>query len=886
MAYKEIRPPKWANSFLAWYCAPDLLDEIQGDLHEAFYKRCNRKGIHYARLFFILDVFRSISYKTVKNPFSEVSAPMLGNAFAFAMRKLIRRKSFAMINIAGLSAGLAGAFLIYLFVTHELSFDKFHEKGDRIYRMYCAYAEPATGIRSFPYTPPILAPTAKQQVEGIEQIARVVSFGTPVLIRHEEKAFNEKQVYRVDDGFFSIFTSKFLAGDPKTALKQPSSIVLSRSTALKYFGTVDQALGKTLDVDVDGKEIYKVTGVAEDFPSNSHFHFNVLLSVDVAHEKFHPDNWLAHDPVTYVLLPEHVSPVLVETRIRNMTEKILDPVYERRYGKSYATHKEEGGLQEYRLQPLSRVHLYSSDMGEQGNILYIFLFVGVGVMLIGIASFNYINLSTAHSSWEAKGAGIRKVLGATHKQVRNLFLVESISVAIVSSIVAVIIAQAVLISDLTVIHVFIPFYVLPWKACLVLVLIAILAGLLSGFVPARLVNAFDPGKVIKGQLIHGKGGRLRQVLVVGQFVGSMVLIMCTMLIVQQMDYMQDKSLGFNKENLVVIRQVDKLSEKQKNILKQTLSNESFVTSASLCYNDIGEPHNNAAFTPVELIEQGRQDLTVGIPVYIGDRDYLNTLGVNLVYGRPFPEDLPKENQQIILNREALRQVGWQDRKEKDLIGKMIDVNGLRYELAGVVEDYHFLSLRQKIGPMAIMSHYYQTYESLLLRIRPGTQKQAIQRIGTHWKQLNPDVPFGYSFVDQDLQHLYGAEQNIKILFESFAGLAIFIACLGLLGLTMYASERRIKEIGIRKVLGASVQSIVFMLSQNILRLILMSFVLASPLAWYMMNQWLANFAYRIDITGYTFFLAGGLTLLLALFTISFQAIKAGMTNPVESLRYE
>lgn len=888
MANKEIQPPKWADALLEWYCAPNLLDEIQGDLHEVFYARCKEKGLCYAQFFYVLDVLRSFSYRTIKKS-SLHSSNLFGNSFAFALRKLARRKSFALINITGLSVGLSGALLIFLYVSHELSYDAFNEKADRIYRVYCSYGEPGEKIKKFPSTPPVLASTVKQEISGVEEIARVFSFGGAVLISYDGKAYNERDVLCADENFFNIFTANFLSGNPATSLSESNSVVLSKSTAIKYFGSVDQALGKTLDINTYKAALYKVTGVTDDFPTNAHFHFNALLSIDVAHEKFNPSNWLSHDPATYILLQPGMKPETTETQIRKLTEKILNPIYETRFGKSYEKRKAEGGLQEYRLQPLLKVHLFSADMGQEGDIIYVYLFSAVGVLLISIACFNYINLATARSSWEAKTAAIRKVLGATKRQLWISFFMEAMLVAMIAMVVAILLSQLVLVSDnsfTSVIHVFIPYHSLTWEACLFVLAVSMIVSLLSGLVPAGILSKLDPSRVIKGQLMLGtKGSRLRKVFVVVQFAGSMILMVCTFLIIQQLSYMQQKSLGFDKENLIVVRNIDKLEEK-KHLLKETLASESFVTNSSLCYNDIGESHNNAAFTPAELIDEGRKDLVVAVPIYIGDQDYLNTLGTKLLHGHAFPPKLQEEHKQIILNKEALRTVGWQDRAEKDLIGKIIDVNGLRYELAGVVDDYHFLSLRQKMSPMSIVSHYYADYESLLLRIQPGTQQQAIQRIQEQWTKLNPDIPFEYSFLDEDLSRLYSAEQNMTVLFKAFAGLTIFIACLGLFGLTMYSTERRTKEIGIRKVLGASLRNVVFLLSQNIILLVGLASLFAAPIAWLMMHSWLQNFAYRIEISSWTFILSGTIILIITVLTISVQAIKAALKNPSESLKYE
>lgn len=807
------------------------------------------------------------------------------NSLKITFRNLVRKKIFAAINITGLSVSFAGALLIYLYASHELSYDQYNERADRIYRIYCAYASPGEATHEFPFTPPVLAPAMRDEIAGIEQSVRVYPYESKVIVQHDEKAYNETDVAKVDSGFFRIFTARFLSGNPATVLTAPKSVVLTKSAATKYFSDPTLAPGKSLEIDVYGRETYTVTGVIEDFPSSSHFHFNVLLSVNYGEEKFNPDNWLAHDPATYLLLTGDIRPTRVEEQLRRMTERILGPIYKRRFGKTYAETKAAGGLQEYRLQPLTAVHLHSAQMGEEGNILYIYIFLGIGLLLICIACFNYINLSTARAAWEAKGTSIRKLLGAKRSELYSIFILESLGVAILAALVAVVIVQVVLSLNNPFLQRFTPSDTPLLEGSLLLMAIAVVAGLLSGLLPAQLLSKNKPTLVLKGQHVAGaKGSGIRQLLVVTQFAVSMGLIMCTLLINEQLTFLQSRSLGFDKERLLIIRNVDKLSDAET--LKKALLNEHFVVDASLCYDEIGAPRNSAAFTPVELIDNGRQDLVVGIPVYLGDQDYLKTLGATLIMGHPFPPDLRREHQQIILNEEALRAIGWQDRKEADLVGKIIDVNGLRYELAGIVKDYNFESLRQKIEPAAILSHYYSAFDMLIMRIRPGTHLQALQRAQETWKQLAPALPFDYSFLDEDLDRLYGSEQRTAKLFWCFGGLAIFIACLGLLGLAIFSAERRVKEIGVRKVLGASVQSIVILLSKNILKLILIAFVVATPVVWYAGHRWLMNFAYHIEIRESLFLIAGGLTLTIALLTISYQAIKAAVTNPVESLRYE
>lgn len=880
---KPERPPRWADRFLQWCCPKDNIEETQGDLHEAYYNRIRTRGPFIAKLLFVIEVFQSASLRTVQFPTYSFrnSMTMFKNNIQIFFRKLLRRKSFAAINIIGLTVSLAGALLIFLYVKNELTFDQFNTDAGRIYRVYCAYAYPGESKQEFPYTPPNLAPAIRPEIAGVEQVVRVFD-ESDVMVNAGGQVFNEKQFFKADSGLFKIFTAEFLAGDAVTALSRPNSIVIPKSTAERYFGSVSSAFGK--DVTVNTTDVYNVTAIVDDFPPNSHFRFRGLLSVDYSKENLHPDNWLSHWPQTYILLNKESVPSSIQDDMRLMTERILEPIFKQRYGKSYSEQKAAGGLQEYRLQPLLKVHLHSAHMGDSNDIKNIYLFIAIGVVLITIACFNYINLSTARSAFDARSTGVRKVMGATQAQVYTLFLTESIGTAIIAFILALVTVQGILMADTAFIRQFIPAKNVSLNAIAAFAGLSMLVGVASGLIPSRLLSSFEPVAVLKGLVVRGSGGnKLRQVLVVAQFVGSMALIMCTLLVGRQIDFINSRPLGFNKESLLVVDHVDQLGG-NKQVFKNEVRKFSAVAQASLCYGKIGEPSNSAAFTPVEMIED-RKDLVVGIPIYIGDEDYLKTIEAKILMGHPFPPGLPSERQQIILNREAIRQVGWQDRKD-DIIGKMIDVNGRRYELAAVVDDYNFTSLKEKIGPMAILSHYWNDYTMLLLRLKPGTSHEAIAQLESTWKKIKPDSPFEYSFVDEDLNRLYAAEQNIAMLFSGFATVAIFVSCLGLLGLAMFVAEKSIKEIGIRKVLGASVHSIVFRLSSNMIKLVAISFVIAIPVAWYVSDQWLNTFAYRVPMNVSPFIMAGLFTFIVAILTMSFQTIKAALTNPAKTLKNE
>ncbi|MEM9830775.1 MAG: ABC transporter permease [Bacteroidota bacterium] len=808
---------------------------------------------------------------------------MLKNYLKIAYRKLTRKKAFAAINIIGLAISLAAALLIFLYVQHELSYDTFHEKADRIYRTIRVGMNDESH-----YTPDPFASVVKQHVPGIVEAVRIWShLDEAPILRTEKEAFNEDHIYIADSGFFSLFTTEMLVGNPATALTQPRSLALSEATAQKYFQTAEDAVGKSMYVTVFGEEHqYKVTAVAKDLPANSHFHFNALLSIDYSKEEYQWWNWLSDWPDTYFLLEEGIDAERVQEQMVALTDTLLNPVYEMRFGKSYESFKVRGDIHEYHLQPLRDIRLYSAHVydNNQGDIRTVYMFATIGLLLLFIAVFNYINLATAQSAQQAKSTGIRKVLGAVRSQLYGLFLTESVLICLIAALVGLTICQIVMTTGLSLVHQFLPTEI-TFISIVALLGLAGVIGLISGWVPAQLLSSFQPTQVLKGQLVRGtKGSRLRNGLVIAQFMVSSGLIISVILISQQLFYLQNKSLGFDKEHLLVVKNIDKLDEK-KHTLKQMVSTATYSVNTSLAYNVLGQPYNGDAFTPVEFVERGQTE-AVGIPRYSADRDYLATVGINLLMGNNFSPNLTKENQQILLNPEALRAFGWQDRPEEELIGKMIDVNGRRYELVGIIEDIHFRSLREKIGPMAIMSHIYNEYDNLFIRLKPGSTAQAISDLETKWRQMAPELPFTYSFVDDDLDSLYASEQKMARLFQILTGLAIGVACLGLLGLAMFTAERRTKEIGVRKVLGASVRSIVALLSANTLKLVALSLLLAIPITWYLMQRWLENYEYQITIGWEVFALAGSSVLLIALITISFQTVRAALANPADALRNE
>jgi putative ABC transport system permease protein len=779
---------------------------------------------------------------------------------------------------------MATVLLIYLFISREQSYDRFHERGDRIYRVY--QTGNGADAKGAAYVPPVLARTLAEELPEVEAAVRLLDLGhtSRPIIRYRDKSFNEERVFLADSNFARVFTVRFLKGNPATALLSPRSIVFTAETAKKYFGPAEP-MGKTVQIEGDA---FTVTGVVDAFPAESHFRFDVLISMSSS-KASRSTWWLDNAYLTYLLLRKDARVDRLQPKIDSITHKHMNPQYQFVMKKTFSQLVKEGRGFQYALQPLAAIHLHSAhifDFTPQGNIAYVYLFAGIGLAILLIACFNYINLTTANAARRAREVGIRKVMGAGTSQLVRLFLTESFLTAGLATLLSFTIVQATVALPFPILNRFLSPDVLRPDVSGIGLGLLLFAGLVSGLAPALYITAYQPVKVLKGQLLTGnKGAGLRNVLVVAQFAVSTGLIMYTLLVQEQLSFMQNRHLGFHKENVIVLNNVDQFGTGRA-ALKNSLTREAFVASAAYCYNVLGNPYNWYAFTPVG--DQGRPvPKGHSIPRYMGDNDFLETLQIELVMGHDFPPGLPDARRQIMLNREAIRRIGWAGRPEEQVIGKQIDVNGVRYELAAVIEDFNFLSLKDSIGPAAIVSHHPElAFDHLMIRIKPGDAGSMIGTIEKHWKAAAPGVPFSYSFLDEDLNRLYQPERQVAGIFNLFSGLAILIACLGLLGLALFTAERRTREVGIRKVLGATLADLLLLLNEDFVRLVLLASVLACPAAYWAMQQWLRGYAFRVEIGLWLFLLPTAAILVVALLTVSALTWRSARANPVKSLQTE
>ena len=785
---------------------------------------------------------------------------MLKNYLTIALRNLRRHRAFSFINIAGLAVGMACCLLIGLYVRQEVSYDRFHENADRLYRVAFVMDD---GGQVWPTarTPHPLAPALLDAFPEVEAAVRFRR-GEAVLRRGDD-LFKEEAFYFADASVFDAFSFPLIHGEAGAALAAPFTLVLTEDAARKYFGP-ENPVGRMLTVEDMGD--FTVTGVLQTIPQNAHFRFDFLASYATLNT-LQPEalgQWDSAVTSTYLLLSAGYDAAAFEAKLPAIVAQRLGP--------------EAGGSRFY-LTPLTDVHLYSDlpgELGEGGDARYLYLFSSVALFILLIACINFMSLTTARSAERAREVGLRKVLGAVRRQLVRQFLGESVLLALLAMGLAVVLVELTLPAFNTLTGKALTFGggFLWWIGLLGT---GLAVGVLAGSYPAFALSIFCPAQVLKSQATPGSAGAwLRKGLVVLQFGIAVVLITGTLVMAEQLAYIQRKNLGFDKEQVAVIPLQDSGVRSQYETIKQEVLAHPGVVQAAASYHTPGRGLGRY-YVEVEGIEE-----TLDLPTYIVDYDYLETMGMHVTAGRAFSENLPTDaTQAFMVNETAVRTFGWDEP-----LGKTITWDSEKLgAVVGVVQDFHVRSLHEAIEPMIL--HIDPTYfRRLSVRIRPDQIPETLAFLKTTFEQIDPRHPFEYSFVDQDFAMQYEAEQRTARLIRYAAILAILIACLGLLGLAAFSVQRRTKEIGVRKVLGATIPGIVLLLSKDFVRLVLVALVMAAPLSYLAMNHWLADFAYRVEISVGTFVLAGGLALLIAVLTVSYQAIRAALADPVKSLRYE
>ncbi len=807
---------------------------------------------------------------------------MLQNYFKTAFRNLLRNKFYTLINIIGLAIGLATCFLIILYVLDELSYDKYNVNAKKIYRVN---NEIKFGGNYFDMavSPALLGSTMVRDFPEVQQYTRLRWYGS-FLVKKGNENIQEGRVGFADSTLFDVFSLPVIEGDPKTALVEPHSLVITEKIAKKYFNTTD-VVGKSMLINDTGN--YKVTAVIRNIPIQSHFNFDFFVPMR-ENSGSNDDNWLSENWNTYVLLKKDADPKKLELQLNAFMEKYTAPLLQSVTHQSMDQFKKDGGYIRASFTPLLDIHLHSNKEAEidgNGSAQYVYIFSAIALLILLIACVNFMNLSTARSSNRAKEVGVRKVLGSLKKNLIQQFLTESVLISLIALAFAILISWLLLpyFNQLAGKNIHLSSLFQP-TMMLSLFVLMLIVGLLAGSYPAFYLSSFQPIAVLKGKLSAGfKRSWLRNALVVFQFVISIILIFGTVVIYNQLNYIHKKDIGFNRNQVLTINHTSALGNQAvtfRNELLQISGVQNATMSGYLPVNY--NRNNNSYFTSPAL------DPKTGISMqsWTVDENYISTLGIKVLQGRNFSSQFATDSTSIIINEAAANFLATKDLLNKKLY-TLNDIQAktlLEYHIIGVMKNFNFSSLRDVVTPLAFFLG--KDNGNISVRIGSTDIPNVVAQIKNKWKAIAPSQPFDYSFMDEDFNRWYTTEQRTGQIFITFAVLAIVIACLGLFGLITYAAEQRVREIGIRKVLGASVNNIAGMLSVDFLKLVLISSVIAFPIAWWAMHKWLEDFAYRVSISWWIFFLSGILALLIAVLTVGFQAIKAGVANPVKSLRTE
>lgn len=791
---------------------------------------------------------------------------MIKNYLKVAWRNLVKNKVFSFINILGLTIGITVCMMIFLFIMNESSFDKFHKQENNIYRVMRRFDVSKNRV---PYLSGPYATALLNDFPGeIKKAVRVMTSSD--LISFGNTSFNEKKVYLADPGFFSLFSFPLLRGNASTVLKEPGSVVLSETTAKKYFGNIDKAMGKV--VEMNKHRQLKVTGIAKDVPSNSHLDFNLVVPLSNYYNEEWFKVWINNNNFTYVLLDEHTNKAQLEKRFPQFMEKYM--------GKDMARM---GAHFDLSLTPLKDIYFEPSssfDNVKHGDKKVVYIFLSIAVFILIIACINFMNLSTIRAVERSKEVGLRKVMGALRNHLVWQFIGESILLTFIACTLSIGLLQLLM-----------PLYnqllgftlTVSWNTMPIYVFLAgviIVVGFLAGSYPAFFLSVFSPIQALKGKLRLGKGGSIfRQALVVVQFSISVLLIIGTIIIMSQMKYVKEKELGYDKEHSIIVPLDNNEFYDHRFTFKNELQSKPNIASVSFMS---GEP---GGFFDIHTFEAEGQKEIWKSRTEFADFEYVKTLGLKIIAGRDFSSQYATDTTDaVLINRTAAVNLGF---TPEQAIGKWIKNtirDSARRKVVGVVEDFNFLSLKEKMDALVISPS--EDRRVAVIKVKPGNIKSTITSIKDVYSKAAPVYPFEYNFLDQKFDTLYKADIRQQTILSIFSGLAIFIACLGLFGLASFTANKRVKEIGVRKVLGSSVQNIVILLSKDLLKPVLIATIIAIPVGYYAMNNWLQNFAYRTSLTWWIFVLAAFITIAIALITVCIKAIKAAIANPVKSLRTE
>ena len=811
---------------------------------------------------------------------------MIRNYLITALRVLNKQKFFTAINVLGLAVGIACCMVMLLYVKNELSYDKYHANINQLYRIVIDLKFGDIDGRMSDTAAPMAKTMVKDYPEVINA-GRTEEQGGQWIKRGENESVMIEDVAYVDSSIFQMFSFDVVAGDPVKALTNPDLIVISRRIADLYFPDEDP-MGKSLTIGNDWN--VEVAGLIENMPEQSSFKYDVFLSME--RQEWSKDNmWLNHTFETYFQLAEGADPAGLEAKFPDMLEKYVGPELMKFIGATIEEFRESGKNLGYGMQPVADIHLHSQDIdgvGGDGNIRYVYIFTLIALMILLIASINFINLSTAKSAVRAREVGIRKVMGSIRSMLVGQFLTESVIMSLMSFFLAIGIGALFLpiFNSLAQTSVGIPWGDPFFWA--IMILGALVLGIVTGMYPAFFLSAFKPVKVLKGNLTRQtSSGWLRSGLVIFQFVASIVLIISTLIVRKQITYIQNKDLGFNKEHVVIVENTWVLRDKAHLLKKELVQREDILSGSVTNYLPVNSNRSTNAYW---LKEQANQNKEVLISRFTVDFDYVETYGLEIVEGRNLSVEFPTDSQAVLINEVAAMQLGIADNpigREISSVGDM-DENGNptydNFKIVGILKDFHFSNAKELINPLALFIG--NNRGAVSFRIKSDDLQATLADMEVAYKRFAPDKPFQYSFVDDRFEEMYETEQRLGKIFGSFSILAIFIACLGLFALATFMAERRAKEISIRRVMGARVSNIMLLLSSEFLKLVGLALIFAVPVSYYLMQNWLEGFAYRVDLGADVFIISGIIALMIAQLTVSFQSMKAALANPVTALRNE
>ncbi len=870
-------PPVWAERFLNWFCKDHLLESIQGDLYEQFLIDRATHSKRKANLLYYCHVINFLRPFAIKKMSQNSNSLTMFNFFykTFA-RNLLRDKLHAFLNIAGLALGFTAFLYIVTYIFHETSYDSFHEKSDRIFRSVQHIKlgqEPIYESQS----EPVLATAARNELSEVEDAIRLY-LQHDITTQYKDNKFTENEIWYADRNIFKIFDFKLLEGNTETALSKPNTILLTKKAVLKYFGNEDP-IGKSLLLNKE-KEQYVVSGILEDLPLNSHLQFDFLASFSTLPRSDEVE-WSNTSVYTYLLTKTN-------TDFENFSQKYSDflkqkyiPNIEQATGMSFTDFETQGNFINFLLQPIEDIHLsttHPSASNNAGNIRYLIILVITGIFILIIACFNFINLSTARASLRAKEIGVKKIIGSSRKTIIYQILTETFFncfIALLTSIALLLLMLPVINNySETAIH---AEFLLNKFTLTTIISMLVIVTFLAGCYPAFYITRFTPVQIIKGNFGNtGKKSPIRGGLVAFQFTVFIILIFSTIIINKQIHLLQNQNPGFNKKNVLVIEKTHQLGS-NRNSFKNEITKNTGVLSASYSSSIPSQNHSGGAFGV-----EGSETWFVMDRMNV-DHDFLNTLKTQMMDGRFFIDNSESEISNVIINKEAAQILGWPKINEKQIY--VIDDGEKHYfNVIGIMDNFHLKSLREKSEPLVM--NLVNVSQYLSIRLGPGDYGTVIETAKNQWEKFNNDAPFEFFFLDKAFDAQYKSEIRLGKIIGLFTIIAIIIACLGLFGLVSFAATQRRKEIGVRKINGATVSNILIMLNKDFVKWIVIAFGIGSPMAWYVMNKWLEDFTYRTALSWWIFVLAGACALVIALLTVSWQSYKAASENPVEVLRCE